>query len=130
VVRGAAGTEAGLVSVSWTPAARDDVLVADLPEPMLTPSLHDDEIVELPAGAVLLGGTATYPHQVFRVGHCAWGVQFHPELSPDWYDAWARSIPTLDAAGTGAVLRAADADVQAGGAALARRFAAVAGRVA
>jgi GMP synthase (glutamine-hydrolysing) len=78
VVRGAAGTEAGLVSVSWTAAAHTDALVAALPEPMLTPSLHDDEIVELPAGAVLLGGTATYPHQAFRVGSCAWGVQFHP----------------------------------------------------
>ena len=34
-----------------------------------------------------------YPHQAFRVGASAWGVQFHPEVSLPTFRAWAEDSP-------------------------------------
>jgi GMP synthase (glutamine-hydrolysing) len=48
---------------------------------------HQDAIAELPAGAVSLATGARYPHQAFRLGERAWGVQYHPEVTTeDWAD--------------------------------------------
>ncbi len=30
-----------------------------------------------------------YPHQAFRVGDTAWGLQFHPEARPSMVRRWA-----------------------------------------
>jgi len=38
-------------------------------------------VLRLPEGAVLLGRNQFEPHQAFRIGPCAWGVQFHPEFT-------------------------------------------------
>lgn len=91
---GRAGIEAGVVDVSWLPAAADDPLfggagTTDGAPPWPGPSMHLDAVAELPPGAVWLGRTPPYPHQVFRVGQAAWGVQFHPEVSLPTYRGWA-----------------------------------------
>lgn len=83
------GIEAGVVDVHWRPAASRDPLVAGLPAPLPGPSMHLDAVVELPAGAAWLGETGLYPHQAFRVGAAAWGVQFHPEVSLATFRTWA-----------------------------------------
>ncbi|HSN44638.1 MAG TPA: hypothetical protein VLR88_11365, partial [Propionibacteriaceae bacterium] len=48
---------------------------------------------------VELARSATYPHAAFRVGD-AWGVQFHPEASPElmqhWWSREHRSTLMLD----------------------------------
>lgn len=80
--------EAGVVSISWRPAAHTDTLFADLPTPFLVGAMHDDVVSELPGEAVWLGQGDMYPHQAFRAGACAWGVQFHPEVSCDGYRKW------------------------------------------
>ena len=84
---GAAGIEAGVADVAWRPEAAADRLFGGLP-PYPGPSMHLDAVVELPPGAAWLGETPAYPHQVFRVGDAAWGVQFHPEVSVGTYTAW------------------------------------------
>ena len=38
-------------------------------------------MIVLPNNTVLLANNTHEPHQAFRVGACAWGVQFHPEYS-------------------------------------------------
>ena len=86
---GAAGLEGGVLDVRLRPEAADDPLLAGLPDPLPAPSMHADAVVELPPDAVWLGATTAYPHQVFRVGGAAWGVQFHPEVSLPTYRAWA-----------------------------------------
>ncbi len=68
--------------------AAADELVGGLPAPFPGPSMHRDAVTELPPGAVLLGETDLYPHQVFRIGEAAWGVQFHPEVSVQTFHAW------------------------------------------
>lgn len=122
---GAKGVEAGVVEVHWREEAADDALVAGLPSPCPGPSMHDDAVVELPPGAVWLGATGMYPHQVFRVGGCAWGVQFHPEVSLPTLRAWARAHPDVDADRLVAEVQARDGEVAAAGEALAKRFVAL-----
>lgn len=56
---------------------------------------------ELPAGAVELARSATCP-QAYRLGRHAWGVQFHPEVTPEIVREWAEdfeSDPDAVAAG-------------------------------
>ena len=48
---------------------------------------HGDTF-DLPDRAVLLAGSAAYPHQAFRYER-AYGVQFHLEVSLDMAEAWA-----------------------------------------
>ncbi len=47
-----------------------------------------DAVVALPPGAVLLATGDRYPHQAFRLGGCAWGLQYHPEVSAADWDEW------------------------------------------
>ena len=61
---------------------------------------HRDEITELPLTAVLLAASTRYPHQAFRLGDRAWGVQFHIECDADMIAEWTRTdVATLDALG-------------------------------
>jgi GMP synthase (glutamine-hydrolysing) len=85
--------------------------------------MHDDAIVALPPGATWLGSTPMYAHQVFRVGPAAWGVQFHPEVSPATIAAWADAHPVVVRADVEPVFLARDPEVVAAGRALAHRFA-------
>jgi GMP synthase (glutamine-hydrolysing) len=128
---GAGGIEAGVVDVQWREEAAGDPLVGALPRPYAGPSMHLDAVVELPAGATWLGQTAAYPHQAFRVGTAAWGVQFHPEVSLPTFQSWADhhegDWPRWRMDGTEVVdqlVRRQD-DVTRGAQALAARFAAL-----
>src|SRR2546429_9829123 len=79
VERSPSGPEIGPRLVARRDAAERDPLWAPGP---LTPDVlqwHYDEITELPIGATLLAASTYYPHQAFRLGSRAWGVQFHPE---------------------------------------------------
>jgi GMP synthase-like glutamine amidotransferase len=50
---------------------------------------HEDEISVLPPGAVLLAASPRFPHQAFRLGTKAWGLQFHIECDTAMIGAWA-----------------------------------------
>jgi GMP synthase-like glutamine amidotransferase len=88
VGRGALGPELGLVRVTLLDAAADDPFAAALPRQVPAPQGHFDVISELPEGSVLLASSPTYRHQAFRVGECAWGVQYHPEVTEDDFATW------------------------------------------
>ena len=88
VERSAAGPEIGPRLVARRDAAERDPLWAPVP---LSPDViqwHHDEITELPLGATLLAASTSYPHQAFRLGSRAWGVQFHPECDRDMIARW------------------------------------------
>ena len=51
---------------------------------------HEDSF-DLPDGAVLLAQSPAYRHQAFRWGACAYGLQFHLELSPAHVSRWKRN---------------------------------------
>jgi GMP synthase (glutamine-hydrolysing) len=119
----APGRESGVIDVRWREAAASDRLLAGLPDPFAGPSMHADAVEALPPGAAWLGTSAMYPHQAFRVGSAAWGIQFHPEVSLETFRAWADGHAEVDTAAVTAEFRARDAEVVVAGRGLARRFA-------
>lgn len=83
------GPELGGHLVAKKDVAAQDPVFSGVP---FTPDVvqwHYDEIAELPAGAVLLASSPLYAYQAFRVGECAWGMQFHIETTPDMVRSWA-----------------------------------------
>jgi GMP synthase (glutamine-hydrolysing) len=102
VRRGTAGPELGVldVEVDSGGAAGADPVFGALPARVRVVQWHWEEIAALPAGAVRLASSPAYPHQAFRLGPAAWGVQGHPEVTADIAAAWAREdSPRLVAAG-------------------------------
>ena len=100
VGRGADGPELGLVPVTLLAAAADDPFAAALPPVVPAPQGHHDVVHELPEGAVLLATSERYPHQLFRVGARAWGVQYHPEVTEADFASWmADDVEPLAAQG-------------------------------
>jgi GMP synthase (glutamine-hydrolysing) len=76
------GTEAGTVDVHLLPQYGDDPLFRSLPSTFPVHAIHAQTVGALPHGAVHLAANSFEPNHAFRIGRCAWGVQFHPE-----YDA-------------------------------------------
>lgn len=88
VVADSGRPEMGSVPVRLLPAAADDALFGGLPETFPVIQHHRDEVTVLPDGAVHLATSAVCPHQAFRIGDLAWGLQFHPEVGADRLDRW------------------------------------------
>lgn len=86
-VNAPAGPEVGVINIKWTKDAESDDLFGGFKEPFLAGAFHHDGITRLPSESVRLGTGVKYPNQVFRIGS-AWGVQFHPEVSPDQFKRW------------------------------------------
>ncbi len=96
--------EIGWDTVRLTPTGAEDPLCRHLPESPADVEAavfqwHGDTF-DLPQGAELLAGSALYAHQAFRIGQCAYGFQFHFEVSAetiaDWMALWPQD---LEAAG-------------------------------
>ena len=75
------GREIGTVAVTLTDAGHSDVLLAGMAPVFPAQVSHQQSVLTLPDGAVLLAGNDFDPHQAFRLGDSAWGLQFHPEFS-------------------------------------------------
>ncbi len=81
VARHPAGLEIGTVAVQRLVGAEGDALLGHLPTSFDAQVVHEQSVRRLPPGAVPLAANAHEAHHAFRVGPCAWGVQFHPEFS-------------------------------------------------
>jgi GMP synthase (glutamine-hydrolysing) len=129
VRRGPGGPELGVLGVDLLPGAASDPVLGVLSEPVRVLQWHWEEIDALPPGAVPLASSPAYPHQAFRVGTSAWGVQGHPEVTADIAAAWAREdSPLLLAAGRApgdlvAEMQEAEAELAATWQPVARAFA-------
>lgn len=88
VVADSGRPEHGSVRIRRLPAAEDDPLLGRLPAVFPAVEHHRDEVVALPPDAVHLAESDTCPHQAFRVGERAWGVQFHPEAGAERLARW------------------------------------------
>ncbi|HZE38284.1 MAG TPA: type 1 glutamine amidotransferase [Stackebrandtia sp.] len=80
--------ENGSTPITLRPKARGDRLFVDLPARIPAIEHHVDAITALPADAVWLAESPDCPYQAFRLGACAWGVQFHPEITPERVRDW------------------------------------------
>ncbi|MDX1599851.1 MAG: glutamine amidotransferase, partial [Marinobacter sp.] len=65
-----------------------DPLLGQLPIYFQAQLTHRQSVLRLPESAVLLARNEFEPHQAFRIGQCAWGVQFHPEFTQEIMKAY------------------------------------------
>lgn len=79
--------ELGSMAVDLTAEGRADRLFSGIAVQFSTFQWHHDSF-DLPAGGVLLAASPVCPHQAFRVGSSAWGVQFHPEVTEQIIRDW------------------------------------------
>jgi len=84
------GRETGTHTVELLEAALDDPLFKGFPRQFPAQLTHRQSVLRLPENAVLLARNEFEPHQAFRVGRCAWGVQFHPEFSAEVMHAYLK----------------------------------------
>jgi GMP synthase-like glutamine amidotransferase len=80
--------EVGLLEVELTAAGRGDPLFDGLDQRLVSLQWHGDTF-ELPEGAVHLARSEEVPHQAFRAGSRAYGVQFHLEVTGEMAREWA-----------------------------------------
>lgn len=88
--------EIGNFTVSLTDNGCRDLLFRNVEQEFVTLQWHHDSF-DIPPGGVLLAYSAACPHQAFRVGERAWGVQFHPEMTVEIIRTWAAWDSTLPA---------------------------------
>ena len=79
--------ELGSLNVSQTAEGKADRLFNGITENFTTFQWHHDSF-DIPEGGVLLASSAACPHQAFRVGETAWGLQFHPEVTEEIIRVW------------------------------------------
>lgn len=88
--------ELGTLPVELTAEGETDRLFTGISPQFHTFQWHHDSF-DIPTDDVLLAASPACPHQAFRVGSCAWGLQFHPEVTPliiaDWC-AWDKATAT------------------------------------
>jgi len=92
VERSEQGLEIGAKLVAKRDVAAQDPLFGPIPFAPDVIQYHSDEITMLPAGAVLLAASTYYPHQAFRVGDRAWGIQFHIETDTEMFASWTDGL--------------------------------------
>lgn len=83
VAKNPRGREIGSIHVELRPDAARDALFEGMPPVLSVQATHVESVVALPRGAEHLAGNGRDPHQAFRIGEKAWGVQFHPEFDAD-----------------------------------------------
>ena len=79
--------EKGWVNIALTPQGQDDPVFGRFAPALRQFHWHDDSF-EMPPQATLLAESRTCPTQILRVGEKAYGVQFHPEVTPAIIETW------------------------------------------
>ncbi len=109
--------EIGVLDVALTPQSRRDPLLAGFDETMSCLQWHGSEVSEMPPGGVHLLRSDACETQAFRVGHAAYGLQFHIELTertvPEWGQVPVYAESLERASGPGALARL-EADAASG----------------
>ena len=92
-VRAAAEPEIGWLRITPTDRAREDPVFCVLEDPAGVYQWHSD-VFEPPPEASVLAQSEASPNQAFRVdGAEAWGIQFHPEATPELFELWIARHP-------------------------------------
>lgn len=73
--------EIGTREIELLSDCHDDPLFRGLPDRFKVHLFHSQSVIQLPPKAILLARNDFEPHQAFRMGKNAWGVQFHPEAN-------------------------------------------------
>jgi GMP synthase-like glutamine amidotransferase len=79
--------EIGFFQAYLSGDGQKDALFQGLQERLEVFQWHED-MWELPSGATLLASSRECPHQAFKVGPCAYGIQFHVEVTESTIREW------------------------------------------
>ncbi len=74
------GLSYGNAAIQISERGRADPLFSALPSQFAVHVSHEQSVLQPPARAVILARSPRDPYHAFRIGDCAWGVQFHPEF--------------------------------------------------
>ena len=74
------GIEIGSVDINLEENAKDDEIFSKLQNSFKAHTIHSQTVIKLPKNATRLAFNSHDKNHAFRVGNCAWGVQFHPEF--------------------------------------------------
>jgi len=77
----------GLREIGFVPVTPTVAADGFLDEPLHVYQWHKEGF-DLPEGAELLATGETFPNQAFRYGERAYGLQFHPEVTPSVMARW------------------------------------------
>ena len=94
--------EIGTSTVALTAAGKADPLLRGVPGEFPVFQWHHDSF-DLPPSAVLLASSPVCPHQAFRAGERAWGLQFHPEVDEAIIGVWCGREDAASAARAGTI---------------------------
>lgn len=99
-VRAAEEPEIGWLEIAPTDHAREDPVFRVLDRGAGVYQWHND-VFEPPPGASVLATSTAAANQAFRVADAdAWGIQFHPETTPELWELWiARNAGEVREAG-------------------------------
>ncbi len=90
--------EIGWYDVNLSAAGGTDALFAGLPSSFRVFQWHGDTF-DVPPGGVNLASSKLFPNQAIRVGACAYGVQFHLEVTEsmvwEWMEVNAGELKSL-----------------------------------
>lgn len=94
---GAAVKQGPVREIGWRPVrptseAQADPVFAGMEEEFPVFHWHSDTF-DLPEGSVLLAESDAYPHQAYRLGHNAYGLQFHVEVTEPMIRQWCIEYP-------------------------------------
>lgn len=79
-----ANREIGWSKITVNARGETDPLFANVPKEFSSFQYHNDHVTHLPLGTVTLANTSICLVQAIRkIGFPVWGVQFHPEISPE-----------------------------------------------
>jgi GMP synthase-like glutamine amidotransferase len=118
--------EAGFVRTVLTERAAGDPIFGSLPREFDVFAMHEYAF-HVPAEGVELARSSVCS-QAFRLGECAWALQFHPEVRLEQVEEWLRDDRLPNSDDIVAELRDRLDEWQAFGAGLCRAFLAVAER--
>jgi GMP synthase (glutamine-hydrolysing) len=105
------GRALGLTPVGLTDAGRADPLLGGLVAPgAQSVQWNDDVVTRMPPGSTVLAFAPDGTVQAARLGDRAWGVQFHPEVSPEVFARWGAEARATDPSASGTAAAAAAAD--------------------
>ena len=85
-----AGATVAVLPVCWSGDASDDPLFAGVVGTAVGVHWNNDVVAALPPGARVLASSPDGAVQAARLGRHVWGVQFHPEASPDIVGRWVQ----------------------------------------
>jgi GMP synthase-like glutamine amidotransferase len=85
--------EIGPGTVALTEAGRADRVLGAAGSPTVKVVHWHQDTFELPPGAVWLASSDLYPHQGFRHGPLAYGLQFHVEVDARLAAGWREHLP-------------------------------------